>query len=267
MAVILIGTSGYSYDDWRGRFYPPGLAKDRFFTFYAEHFAVCEINFTYYRPPDAKTMEGMLRKSGGRVEMVVKAPKELTHERVEDPAPAARGLLAALQPLREAGVLGGVLLQFPFSFHATDANRDYLRRLRELLPDLPLVVEVRNARWIGEATFDLLREHRLAFCNVDEPRLEGLLPPLGVVTAAPGYVRFHGRNAAKWYQHEQAWQRYDYTYGEGELREWLPRLGGMKKRADKTYVFFNNHFNGQAVDGARTLRRLLDEAVEGGTLP
>ena len=176
MAVILIGTSGYSYDDWRGPFYPEGLAKDRFLTFYAEHFPVCEINFTYYRPPDARTMAGMLHKSGGRVELVVKAPKELTHERVDDPVPAARGLVAALAPLRDAGVLGAVLLQFPFSFHATEANRDYLRRVRELMPDLPLVVEVRNARWISEATFDLLREHGLAFCNVDEPRLDGLLP-------------------------------------------------------------------------------------------
>jgi uncharacterized protein YecE (DUF72 family) len=133
--------------------------------------------------------------------------------------------------------------------------------MRDLLPDLPLVVEVRNARWISQATFDLLRESRLAFCNVDAPRLEGLLPPLGVVTAAPGYVRFHGRNAAKWWEHEHAYERYDYKYADGELREWLPRLAGMKKRAEKTHVFFNNHFNGQAIDGARALRRLLDEAA------
>ncbi|MBI5478369.1 MAG: DUF72 domain-containing protein [Deltaproteobacteria bacterium] len=262
MAVILIGTSGYSYDDWRGRFYPAGLPKHRFLAFYAEHFPVCEINFTYYRPPDARTMDGMLRKSGGRVEMVVKAPAALTHERVDDPAPAARALVAALAPLQSAGVLGAVLLQFPFSFHETPTNRDHLRRMRDLLPDLPLVVEVRNSRWISEATFDLLRESRLAFCNVDEPRLEGLLPPLGVVTAAPGYVRFHGRNAARWWEHEHAYERYDYRYADGELREWLPRLAGMKKRAEKSYVFFNNHFDGQAIDGARALRRLLDSAAD-----
>jgi uncharacterized protein YecE (DUF72 family) len=257
--TILVGTSGYSYDDWRGPFYPPGLAKTAFLAFYADHFPACEINYTYYRPPDARTMAALVRNSGGRLDLVVKAPAALTHERTGDPAPPARALREALAPVVEAGRLGGVLLQFPFSFHETDANRDYLRRLRELLPDLPLVVELRNARWVSEATFDLLRTSHLAWCNVDEPRLDGLLPPLGVVTAAPGYVRFHGRNAAKWWRHEHAHERYDYRYQDDELKEWLPRLGGIRRRADTTYAFFNNHFNGQAVDAARALRRLLAE--------
>ncbi|HEY3359998.1 MAG TPA: DUF72 domain-containing protein [Polyangia bacterium] len=257
--MLLIGTSGYSYDDWRGRFYPERLKKTEFLPFYADHFPACEINFTYYRPPDARTLEAMVRKSGARVELVIKAPAALTHERHGDEAQVARALNVALTPVRDAGVLGGVLLQFPFSFHPTEENSAYLRRLRDLMPDAPLVVELRNARWVCEATFDLLRQHRLAFCNVDEPRLEGLLPPLGVVTAEPGYVRFHGRNAAKWWRHEAAHERYDYLYTEAELEGWLPRLGGMQARARKTYVFFNNHFQSKAVENARQLRKLLEQ--------
>jgi uncharacterized protein YecE (DUF72 family) len=263
MGAVLIGTSGYSYEDWHGRFYPERLRQSEFLAFYAREFDVCEINYTYYRPPDARTLEAMRRKSGGRMEFVIKAPAALTHERKGDEAQAAEGLRAALVPLVEGGVLAAVLLQFPFSFHATEANRNYLRRLRELCAELPLVVELRNARWVSEDTFDLLRSLRMAFCNVDEPRLEGLLPPLGVVTAEPGYVRFHGRNAAKWWHHEQAYERYDYLYGAEELREWLPRLGAMRTRAAKSYAFFNNHFQAKAVENARALRALLAELGPG----
>jgi uncharacterized protein YecE (DUF72 family) len=257
MAKVLIGTSGYSYDDWRGRFYPQKLPKTELLAFYAGHFACCEINYTFYRPPDARTLEAMVRRSDGRVELVIKAPQLLTHERAGREAEITRSLLAALRPVADAGVLGGVLLQFPFSFHETPANRAYLARLRELLPDVPLIVEVRNATWVSESTFDLLRRNHLAFCNVDEPRLKGLLPPLGVVTAEPGYVRFHGRNAATWWQHEAAHERYDYRYSDAELAEWLPRLDAMQGRARRIYVFFNNHFESKAVDNARALQKLL----------
>jgi uncharacterized protein YecE (DUF72 family) len=255
--TLLIGTSGYSYEDWRGRFYPERLPKNEFLAYYAEHFAACEINFTYYRPPDARTLAGMVRTSGGRVTLVIKAPAALTHARRGDEELVTQELLRALEPVRSAGVLGGVLLQFPYSFHDRPDHRDYLARLRALLPAVPLIIELRNSAWVRETTFALLRAHDLAFCNVDEPRLKGLLPPLGVVTAEPAYVRFHGRNAATWWRHEQAHERYDYLYSEQELAEWLPRLRAMEKRARTTYAFFNNHFESKSVENARQLRALF----------
>ena len=257
VGTILIGTCGFSYEEWRGPFYPKGLPRDHFLSFYAEHFAACEINFTYYRLPDVRTMASLLHKSQGKVEFVVKAPSLLTHERSEDAPTQARAFVEALQPLKDGNVLSGVLVQFPFSFHATKANREYVFRLRDLIPDIPLIVEFRNARWVSGETFELLKDARLAFCNVDEPRLEGLLPPLSVVTAPPGYVRFHGRNTAKWWQHKEASERYDYSYSEEELREWVPRLLTMSRRAPRTYAFFNNHPRAQAVDSARLLTQLL----------
>lgn len=110
---------------------------------------------------------------------------------------------------------------------------------------------------MNQGTLDLLRSLGLGFCCVDEPRLRGLLPPLAVATGPVAYVRFHGRNAAKWYNHAQAWERYDYTYSAAKLREWTPKLRQLDAAAAHTLVYFNNHYVGQAVRGARDLRQLL----------
>ena len=232
--MIHIGTSGFSYDDWVGPVYPAGLSQARLAVLLCPRLhAPCELNFTYYRPrrtprKPSRPMVRQERRAGGS-SWSRRRPR-LTHQRAGDEGAArARAPAAALAPLTAAGVLGGVLLQFPFSFHATPENADYLARLRALLPAVPLVVELRNARWVSESTFDRLRTHGLAFCNVDEPRLHGLLPPLGVVTAEPGYVRFHGRNAAKWWRHEQAHERYDYLYNEEELKGWVPKVTDLKR--------------------------------------
>jgi uncharacterized protein YecE (DUF72 family) len=154
--------------------------------------------------------------------------------------------------------LGCILAQFPYSFHARPENRDYLRRVRELFGDLPVVVELRNRAWISSETFELLRENHLGFCCVDEPRLKGLLPPVAEATAPVAYVRFHGRNAAKWWQHDEAWERYDYTYSDEELEEWVPKIQKLEQRAETTFLFANNHWQGQAVGTARQLKMLLE---------
>ena len=254
--MIYIGTSGYSYDDWVGPVYPPNLAKSEWLSFYAQEFKACEINFTYYRLPNRRTLAAMARKTPPDFVFTVKASQELTHSR-EDPEAAFAAFRAGLAPLIEEGKLGCVLAQFPFSFHATPENRDYLYRFRERLGDLPTVIEFRNGRWLTPETFALLRRLGFGFCCVDEPRLEGLLPPIAVATGPIAYVRFHGRNARKWWQHEQAWERYNYTYSDEELQEWKPKIRALDQQAEKTFVFANNHWQGQAVGTARQLRLLL----------
>ena len=126
----------------------------------------------------------------------------------------------------------------------TPENRDYLRRLREGFGDLPVVVEFRHVALVNQPTFELLKELNLGFCSVDEPRLRGLMPPVAVATGPVAYVRFHGRNAAKWYNHEEAWERYNYTYRPEELQEWVPKLRQLDAEAPLTLVYFNNHFGG-----------------------
>jgi uncharacterized protein YecE (DUF72 family) len=254
--MILVGTSGFSYKDWVGPYYPAGLSQRDWLSFYAREFNTCELNFSYYRLPDARNLGQIAGKTPPGFSFAVKAYKELTHERGNPPFVQ---FAASLAPLVEQGKLGCVLAQFPYSFHATSENCDYLRRLRDGLGELPTVVEFRNAAWLaGERkTFDLLRELNLGYCCVDEPRLEGLIPPVTAATGPVAYVRFHGRNAAKWWQHEEAWQRYDYTYPPEELAEWVPKIQQLDQAAPLTLVYTNNHWRGQAVDTARQLKLML----------
>lgn len=255
--MIYIGTSGFSYTDWVGPYYPADLEKKDRLAFYAQEFKALEINFTYYRMPNARTLAGMARNVPSDFLFTVKATQEMTHTRDADAARFPQ-FIAALQPLIDQRKLGAVLAQFPSSFHNTGGNVDYLKAFRAYWGDLPVVVEFRNAQWLTEETFALLREQRLGFCCVDEPHLQGLLPPIAEVTSPIAYVRFHGRNAQKWWQHEQAYERYDYTYSQAELEEWTPRIQKLNQAAETVFVFANNHYRGQGINTARQLRLILD---------
>jgi len=259
--VIRIGTSGFSYDDWIGPVYPKALPKSELLGYYAREFSTVEINTTFYRIPDWRTVEGWVRKTPSGFLFSIKAYRGLTHER-ENPDYVL--FTTSLRPLAESGKLGCVLAQFPYSFHASTPNRHVLEGLRNGLNGLPVVVEFRNAGWVTQTTLDLLRQLDFGFCCVDEPRLPGLMPPSAVATGPVAYVRFHGRNSAKWYNHKEAWERYDYTYSGEELREWIPNLRQLDGSAAMTLVYFNNHFVGQAVRGARTWGSYSWKSISGG---
>ena len=254
--MIYVGTSGYSYADWVGPYYPPDLPKQEWLSFYAQEFQTSELNFTYYRVPNPWTLERIAQKTPGGFLFAVKANQKMTHERKDNEKVFAE-FCAALSPLLEADKFGCVLAQFPYSFHNNEQNREYLRVFRERMGELPVVVEFRNREWISPEIFDLLRELSLGFCCVDQPRLKGLIPPIAEATGPVAYVRFHGRNAAKWWQHKEAWERYDYTYTTEELAEWAPKIKSLDEQAETTFAFANNHWQGQAVDTARQLKLLL----------
>jgi uncharacterized protein YecE (DUF72 family) len=260
--MIYIGTSGFSYEDWVGPYYPADLDKREWLSFYAREFSTSEINFTYYRIPAAKTLAQMANKTPEGFLFTIKATQELTHVRDQD----SRGLFTqfknALKPLIDQGKFGCVLAQFPHSFHNTPENIDYLKTFRERMGDLPLVIEFRGHDWLTDEVFAFLRQHDLGFCCVDEPKLKGLMPSIAEVTGPVGYVRFHGRNVKKWWQHEEAWERYDYTYSEAELQEWGPKIEKVAAGAEKTFAFANNHWQAQAIGTARQLKMLLGEKAK-----
>lgn len=261
--MIHIGTSGFSYEDWKGRFYPESVARRDMLAYYAGRFSAVEINSSYYAIPGAASFEAMHRKTPDGFRFAIKAHKEMTH--VEKPeSDVFDRFLGSIQPLSDAGKLGCVLAQFPWSFRQSAANVSRLRELRDRMGDVPTVVEFRNAEWVNDDTLSLLRELGLGFCSVDEPRLKGLMPPVAETTSDIGYVRFHGRNAARWWRHEEAYERYDYLYNEDELSEWVPRVEDIVTRARETYVFFNNHYQGKSAENARMFARMLGLHLEKG---
>jgi uncharacterized protein YecE (DUF72 family) len=258
--MIRIGTSGYSFEDWKGYYYPEQIKNSEMLPFYAREFDTVEINYTYYRLPSARTLAAMAAKVPDDFLFTIKATREMTHER-EDNAQVFADYVAALAPLIESRKLGCVLAQFPASFKQSEAARRYLAIFRERMGDLLLVMEFRHRSWLDEPVLEFLRALDVGFCCVDEPQFPSLMPAVAVATNPIGYVRFHGRNYEKWWQHEHAWERYSYTYSEDELREWLPRIQSLQERCRVVYLFANNHYQAQAVDTARKLKQLL--AVEG----
>ena len=256
---IRIGTSGFSYEDWKGRVYPASLKSAEMLPYYGRMFRTVELNTTYYGLPRPVVMEQMAARVPAGFDFAVKAHKDMTHSDHFQPEVFAK-FCEVVQPLRDAGMLGPVLAQFPWSFKRSAESEGYLGRLREALPDVPVVVEFRNAGWVDESLFELLRELDLGFCCVDEPRLKGLLPPVAAATSGIGYVRFHGRNAKQWWKHEKAWQRYDYLYTVPELQEWSPKVQEVAAQTETTYVFFNNHYLGQAAQNALQMMDLVGQS-------
>jgi len=254
--MIKIGTSGFSYPEWKGPFYPEKLPPQQMLAYYARHFPAVEINSTYYHIPPARNMAAMAKRAEGRVEFAVKAHQEMTHAR-DKYAEALPHFREAVGPLRDADRLGCVLVQFPFSFKSSPQNTDFLRRLSDDLRPDPIVVEFRHRSWITEETFSLLTDLGLSYCCVDEPRLPNLPSSVVRATASPAYVRFHGRNREKWWEHGEAWERYDYLYTEAELRDWVPRIRSLAAETQKCFAFFNNHARGQAVTNAKMFAALL----------
>jgi uncharacterized protein YecE (DUF72 family) len=252
--VIRLGPSGFSYDDWVGPVYPPELARKEWLNHIAGEFSTLELNVTYYRVPGTRTVEGWAERTPPDFLFSVKAHQSMTHERT---SPDFAAFCEGMEPLRAHGKLACLLAQFPHSFHPTAENRAYLLRLREGLAGWPVVIEFRDRAWLTPDTFAGLEELQFGFCCVDEPALPGLMPPVVRATGPLAYVRFHGRNAKQWWDHEQAWQRYDYTYRPEDLADWIPRLRQLDSQRPLTLVYANNHYRGQSVQALRLLKQML----------
>jgi uncharacterized protein YecE (DUF72 family) len=255
--MISIGTSGFDYPDWRGFFYPEKLPRKVWLPYYAKHFKALELNFSYYRMPGPDQLASMVERTGGTVEFALKAHRSMTHDRTASSAEYSE-FLDAVQELRQAGKLGSVLAQFPNSFGQCEENRNYIKQLADRIGP-PLTVELRHADWASNAIRDWFKQIGVGICCVDEPRIKGLMPPDAVAAASPAYVRFHGRNAAKWYRHDKPEERYDYRYDASELTEWALKIKKLENKTGKVLVFFNNHFQGKAAEAAKIMEKLLKE--------
>ncbi|MBD3167115.1 DUF72 domain-containing protein [bacterium] len=253
--MIIIGTSGYHFPDWSGAFYPPDLPKEQWLRYYAERFPAVEINMTYYALPKPEQVARWAQEVPEGFRFTVKLPGETTHKRERDGEEVSE-FLPLLAPLRDRGMLVGVLGQFPASFHNEQGERDYLELVVERCGDVPLFVELRHISWDRDDTIEWLSRLGAHWVTVDQPALRGLSRPRPAATGGVGYVRFHGRNRKTWYN-PKAGDRYDWDYEEEELKSWIPRLKAMEERAETSYLFFNNCHAGQAVRSAKLMKAML----------
>jgi len=256
MGTIAIGTSGYSYNEWVGSFYPSGSKSEDFLPFYASEFSTVELNFSYYTMPTAEQLRRMV-ETAPSLFYAIKAPGSLTHK--VDPhkwQDDAKTYLTSLKPLLEAEKLEAVLFQFPFSFHYEADTRRHLASLLDCFVGIPCAVEFRNTDWSNNRVIDELKKRKIAYVSTDLPDLKGLPPVLDVNTSNLAYFRLHGRNTEQWWGSDSR-SRYDYLYSDKELEGAAERIKRIIVKADKILVYFNNHARAQAVKNAATLKKLL----------
>ena len=259
-------------------------AEDRL-RYYAEHFSTVEVDSTYYRLPDEAMVSRWDERTPDGFVMHVKAfgvmtrhpvraeqlPPDLREAapvddrgRVDRPPRELRAEVfsrfhAALEPLRAAGKLGGILLQFPSYVVAKDVSREYLAWAVEQLRGDRALVEFRHRSWLDEenraATLAFLEEVGATHVVVDAPKTEArnLVPTVVAATSPLAYVRMHGRNAATWnVRGGSASDRFDYLYSDEELREWTESLSELARASDEVYVLFNNNRWNRSPEGGTT---------------
>jgi uncharacterized protein YecE (DUF72 family) len=295
-APIRIGTCSWADEALTKHWYPKGVPARERLPWYAERFSTVEVDSTYYRVPDRSMVQGWADRTPDGFVMHVKAfglmtrhpvkleqlPEHLREGmpvdergRVNRPAREQRALvfgefLSALEPLREAGKLGGILFQLPPYVVWKPLSLDYLEWARDQLGPDRMLVEFRHRSWFEDdalpQVLKWLEERGMAYVTVDAPKVDAKnVPPTVVAATAPmAYVRLHGRNAATWNRRGgSAAERFDHLYSEDELREWVEPLRDLSGQSEEASAFFNNNnqTNGvaQAPAGAFLLRKLLEE--------
>lgn len=247
--MIRVGPAGWNYRDWNGIVYPK--PKPRGFdelTYLSRYFDVVEINSSYYGPPRPDSAKKWIESvsANRRFRFTAKLFHAFTHER--RPAPNdEKAFKEGVVPIWEAGRLGALLLQFPWSFKFSPENQQYLVALQKRFSEYPLVVEVRHASWLNERILELLNELGVGICNIDQPLFHRSVKPAEHVTSGIGYVRLHGRNYRNWFSAKaDVRERYDHFYSPDELDPWIARTKRIAQDSDDTYVIANNHNLGKA---------------------
>ncbi|RUM45360.1 MAG: DUF72 domain-containing protein [Desulfocapsa sp.] len=254
---VLVGTSGYSYTEWvDGGFYPQGTRTPDMLALYARSFPVVELNYTWYQMIRAEAISRMIAKAPKEFLFAAKLTRTLTHERDRDWKEELKKYREGIQPL--VPQLVAILIQLPPEFIWNVRNRYYLAWLLDSLHDFPVAVEFRHVSWARDSVFAELEQRRVTLVTVDAPALPKLFPCVDLLTNPDlFFVRFHGRNLQGW-QSGNMQQKFDYSYSREELEQWNEsHLSGLRSRAEKGIVFFNNHVRAQAPANANLLQSLL----------
>ena len=241
-----IGTSGFSYNHWRGIFYPADLPINKRFPFYMEKFSTVEINATFYRNPSEKLLEGWYAKTPPDFKFAIKVNRLITHQRK---LVGIQGILDSFikKTRRLKEKLAVLLYQLPPSMKKEN-DFDLLADFLKLLPsDLNHTIEFRHDSWSCDEVFDLLKKFNVAYCIVSAPQLKCCLQP----TAPFTYIRMHG--ITDWYA---------YNYTESDLKWWAKQISQFIKNRLHGYIYFNNDYQAFAPSNAQRLKQLLKKALE-----
>ena len=235
---VYVGTSGWTYDDWQGAFYPDKVKGPERLSYYATVFNAVEVNATFYRNPAPTAITAWNRRLGPEFHLVVKGSRAVTHLRkLADFDDALKACLDRVMQLKRLRV---ILWQLPPSLHKD------VERLDGFLRVLPIsvrhAVEFRHESWWDDEAAGVLARHKAAFVAVSHPKL----PDAWFPTTDFLYVRFHGRGK----------ELYSYDYSRKELSEWVNRLEpDLEGRT--LYAFFNNDYNANAPRNALLFRELV----------
>lgn len=244
MGEVLLGTSGWSYDEWIGPFYS-SKQQNKLFR-YSIVFDTVEIDSTFYSYPTESMIKGLIRNVPEGFVFTAKLPRVITHEKM---LALERGVKEDMKRfcdimigLQREGMLGCLLIQLGPRFTFRPAT---LRRFFESLPsEFDFAIEFRHLSWMNQHTFDLLKEFNVAYTIVDEP----LLPPTIHITSDFAYIRWHGHGKSPWF---------DYHYSKDELEPWVDKVRVVKDRVRRVYGYFNNHYHGYAVHNCLQMMEML----------
>lgn len=241
MTVVMVGTSGWSYDHWHPELYPPGLPAARRLAAHAAAFETAELNSSFYRWPRPAAFGQWQRKLPAGFLLSVKAPRGLTHgRRLYGPEEWIKRIEAGWHELGDKRAV--LLVQLAPQHERDDARLAYFLRL---VPGwIRLAVEFRHPSWHCEEVFGLLAKHGAAYCVMSGARLPCILR----VTTDFAYVRMHGPD------HDQL---YGGSYSDADLAWWADRIRDWTAQEKTVFVYFNNDGNANAVRNARTLKTLL----------
>ena len=234
--MILVGTSGYNYPEWKGSFYPADLPANKFLPFYASKFPTVEINYTFYRMPTPKLIAGWRAQVPSTFRFTLKAPKRITHDRRLRAADVQEPLQGFITAAAELGPqLAALLFQLPPNF-----KKD-LVVLNEFLALLPPKVtaafEFRHESWLDEHVFDLLRSRNVALCIADSETRE---TPL-VMTASFAYLRLR-----------------DEGYAEADIAHWTATARSLSEKASDVFVYFKHEDEGKGAAFGQRMMELLN---------
>ena len=259
---LYIGTSGYSYKEWKDVFYPKSIKLDEMLQYYCTKFDTVEINSSFYKIPSAKTVEDWNKTTPQQFKFVQRflTLNSQMHVRSRRTQATFRIISSKHDALITSNKLTAILLQLPPKFSYEEhlprlesflaywnEKKDVLResRMNSKSEEPELVVEFRNTDWMREESFNLLRKYDASYCTVVEP----LLPPTIELTSKLYYMRFHGFGQKIWF---------DYLFSNAQLDEWKPKIQDLKGKVEKVIMYFNNHFSGNAVKNADYMKKILE---------